>query len=147
MQRHTRATLGTRAVSLSAKRGKVTALRLLRAEDDYPQDHDRPVTRADCVRGPRPCPYVSCAHHLYLDVNAATGSLKLNHPGLEPDELTETCALDVEGATLDTVGALMNLTRERARQIEEIALKKMRLALPGVDALRFEPGPEGNDNE
>lgn len=144
MQRHTRATLGTRAVSLSAKRGKVTVLRLLRAEDDYPIETKRPVTRADCERGPRPCPYVSCAHHLYLDVHAATGSLKLNHPGREPDELAETCALDVEGATLETVGALMNLTRERVRQIEDTALKKLRLALPGADALRFEPGPEGD---
>ncbi|HUB07073.1 MAG TPA: DNA-binding protein, partial [Myxococcales bacterium] len=35
----------------------------------------RPKTRADCVNGPRPCLFVSCKHHLYLDVNPNTGSV------------------------------------------------------------------------
>lgn len=28
----------------------------------------RPRTRGDCFRLPRPCPFVGCRHHLYLDV-------------------------------------------------------------------------------
>ena len=36
----------------------------------------RPQTRSDCQGGPRPCPFVSCRHHLYLDVNPETGSIK-----------------------------------------------------------------------
>src|SRR4029077_6719314 len=32
-----------------------------------PQDIERPRPRGDCVGGERPCPFVSCAHHLYLD--------------------------------------------------------------------------------
>jgi hypothetical protein len=43
--------------------------------------------------------------------------------------MPETCALDLAergGMTLDQVGALLNMTRERARQIENAALAKMR---------------------
>lgn len=45
---------------------------------------DRPKTRADCARGVgiRPCPWVACKHHLYLDVTNYT-SVKVNFPGLE----------------------------------------------------------------
>jgi hypothetical protein len=35
----------------------------------YPEDVDRPKSRADCQQMERPCPFVSCEHHLYLDVN------------------------------------------------------------------------------
>src|SRR4051794_27736336 len=39
---------------------------------------ERPVTRAECSEGARPCPWVACKHHLYLDINPRTGSIKLN---------------------------------------------------------------------
>jgi hypothetical protein len=85
----------------------------------------RPRTRGECRWGPRPCPWVSCRHHLYLDVNPRTGTLKINFPHLDLSEMPETCALDVAergGLTLDTIGRLMNLTRERVRQMERAAL-------------------------
>jgi len=88
----------------------------------YPEKiYNRPQTRGDCSEGLRPCPYVGCKYHLYLDVNQETGSLKLNHPDKEVWELEETCALDVAerlGSTLDGVGKLVNLSRERIRQLE-----------------------------
>lgn len=92
-------------------------------------DSQRPKTRADCVNGPRPCLFVSCKHHLYLDVNPRTGSVKLNFPDKEIWELEETCALDVAdrgGITLEEVGAIMNLTRERIRQVESRGLYQLR---------------------
>lgn len=95
-------------------------------------DHERPQTRADCVEGPRPCPYVSCKYHLYLDVSAKTGAIKLNFPNLEVEDMPVSCALDVAdngGTTLEGVGGLMNLTRERARQIETFALYQLRKKL------------------
>lgn len=91
----------------------------------------RPRTRASCANGPRPCMYVSCKHHLYLDVNPETGSVKVNFPDKEVWELEETCALDVAdrgGITLEEVGAIMNLTRERIRQVESRGLYKLRVA-------------------
>lgn len=89
----------------------------------------RPKTRAECVNGPRPCLFVSCKHNLYLDVNPETGSIKLNFPDKEIWELEYTCALDVAekgGITLEEVGAIMNLTRERIRQVETRGLMKLR---------------------
>ena len=91
----------------------------------------RPKTRAECVNGPRPCLFVSCKHNLYLDVNPETGSIKLNFPDKEIWELEHTCALDVAekgGITLEEVGAIMNLTRERIRQVETRGLAKLREA-------------------
>jgi hypothetical protein len=95
----------------------------------YPGDVDKPDTRAQCQSMPRPCPFVSCAHHLYLDVNPASGAIKLNFPHLEVWEMKETCALDVAdrgGITLEEVGEILNLTRERIRQVEVRGLGKMR---------------------
>ncbi len=89
----------------------------------------RPRSRADCASGPRPCMFISCKHHLYLDVNPATGSIKLNFPDKEVWDLAETCALDVAdrgGITLEEVGSIMNLTRERIRQVETRGLLKLR---------------------
>ncbi len=91
----------------------------------------RPRMRSECANGPRPCMFVSCKHHLYLDVNPETGSVKVNFPDKEVWELEETCALDVAdrgGITLEEVGAIMNLTRERIRQVESRGLYKLRVA-------------------
>jgi hypothetical protein len=64
-----------------------------------------------------------------LDINPETGTIKLNFPDLEPWELEHTCALDVaqDGSlTLEEVGQIMNLTRERTRQIEVRGLINLR---------------------
>ena len=77
-----------------------------------------------------PCPLVSCSHHLYLDVNPESGAIKLNFPHLEVWEMAETCSLDVAdrgGITLEEVGAILNLTRERIRQVEVRGLTKIRV--------------------
>lgn len=89
----------------------------------------RPSSRTDCVNGARPCPFVACKHHLYLDVNPYTGSIKLNFPDVPVWEMRQTCALDVAdrgGVTLEEVGEILNLTRERIRQVEVMGLEKLR---------------------
>ena len=89
----------------------------------------RPRSRADCAGAARPCMFISCKHHLYLDVNPSTGSIKLNFPDKEVWEMADTCALDVAdrgGITLEEVGSIMNLTRERIRQVETRGLLKLR---------------------
>lgn len=87
-----------------------------------------PQVRSECKDGIRPCPFLSCKYHLYLDVNKENGSIKFNFPDIDFDELEETCALDIidKGeATLDLIGKYMNLTRERVRQIEATAVEKL----------------------
>jgi hypothetical protein len=95
----------------------------------YPAvDIERPRTRGECADVPRPCPWIACKYHLYLDVNPETGSIKINFPHLEPHELKESCCLDVAERgphTLEQVGDIINVTRERVRQIERIGLHKM----------------------
>ena len=94
----------------------------------------RPQLREDCRTAERPCPYVSCKYHLYLDINQETGSIKVNFPDLNVWEMSETCALDVAdrgGITLEEVGELVNLTRERIRQVEVLGLDKLRTSYEG----------------
>jgi len=131
---------GPRARTLSMVRG--SRRELARGRVLYPVEehasYDRPLTRGDCLAGgsnaARPCPWVSCAQHLALDVHEGTGNLKVTVPSGdgEPDldAMRDTCALDVAdrgGETLDEVGASMNLTRERIRQMERDALRALAL--------------------
>lgn len=95
------------------------------------EEYDRPRTRAECPVE-RPCPFVSCRYHLYLDVGSK-GALKLNFPDIEPDEMTHSCSLDVAtlgGLNIETIGELMNLTRERVRQLEILARERIRHRVP-----------------
>src|SRR5262249_30552820 len=96
----------------------------------------RPSTREECACAERPCPFVSCKYHLYLDVNPQTGSIKVNFPHLEIWEMPETCALDIAdrgGTTLEEVGDIVNFTRERIRQVEALGLSKLKAAGIRVD--------------
>ena len=132
-KRRTRA----RARTISIRRLSKTELnrgRMLYPETDY----WKPKSRADCVDMERPCPYVSCKYHLYIDVHPVRGSIKVNFPDLEVWEMTETCALDVAdrgGITLEEVGEIMNLTRERVRQVETAGLAK-RAAITDIGRLK-----------
>lgn len=88
-----------------------------------------PATRGDCLVMDRPCPFVSCRYHLHLDVDPKSGGLKILRPDIDVWELKETCVLDVASRgelTLEQVGVIMNITRERVRQIERDALQKLK---------------------
>jgi hypothetical protein len=128
-----------RARTISIKR--LSKREIERGRMLYPETgYERPTTRGDCLHGPhaqRPCPFVLCKHHMYLDVSDRTGSIKMNFPDLEVWELPETCTLDVAdrgGLTLEEVGEVMNLTRERIRQLETRGLAKLK-ALSAMSAL------------
>src|SRR4030095_9996023 len=56
-----------RSKTIEPKR-RPRAARRLSALLVYPEDVERPQTREECTNMQRPCPFVSCAHHLYLDV-------------------------------------------------------------------------------
>jgi len=76
-----------------------------------------PRTRAECLPGgtntQRPCPWFMCKHNLAREVGRYA---------------SESCVLDVadrHGATLEEVGEMLNLTRERIRQIEQTAMRRL----------------------
>ncbi len=145
-QRRSRRKRPIRACTISVKRmtkRELEAGRLL-----YPEAvHWKPQTRGDCADAPRPCPFVSCKHHLYVDVNSRTGAIKLNFPDIELWDMAESCALDVADrghTTLEDVGAIMNLTRERIRQVEVKALARLK-ELSEMESIRelIDEGPVG----
>lgn len=94
----------------------------------------RPKTRGECEGGQRPCPFVTCQYHLYLDVNynQPTASVRLNFPHLDVLDMKESCALDVAdrgGITLEELGANLNISLEGARQAEKDTLDELRAKL------------------
>jgi hypothetical protein len=75
---------------------------------------------------------VGCRYHLAIEVNQRLGSLMIVWPDRELWELDETCALDVAAAgwrTLEECGELLNLTRERIRQVQDRALLKLKMTI------------------
>lgn len=98
------------------------------APGPYP-DVVRPKVRGDCAPGVRPCPFVSCRYNLFLDAKR-TGAILFNF-GTDAEalwDMPETCALDVAargGMSLEDVAPLINVTRERVRQIEGMAMQKL----------------------
>lgn len=107
-------------VSLNLRpRSTVARMRALKAA--------RPVTRGDCVGGIRPCPWMTCRHHL---VHAQQGfkSMTADAMLVRLEAMPETCALDVAdrgGEHLETVGNALDLTRERVRQIEAASIRRL----------------------
>ncbi|MEB2310819.1 MAG: sigma factor-like helix-turn-helix DNA-binding protein [Sorangiineae bacterium] len=127
-QRRSRRKRTVRARTISVKRMSLRELALERELNPLDEAARRPATRAECVDGPRPCPHVWCRHHLYLDVSPRTGAIKLNFPDLEVWEMGDSCALDIAdrgGVTLEDVGAILNVTRERIRQLEVAVLSRL----------------------
>lgn len=93
-------------------------------------EHPRPATRGECASTPRPCPYVGCRYHLFLEPTPA-GSLRL--PFGEDVEaletMDETCALDVADRSdhdMTQLAHYMGVTGSRIQQELPRALGKLR---------------------
>lgn len=89
---------------------------------------ERPRTRSDCDRVPRPCPFVGCIHNNFLDVQQDGRSLRLNFA--EPSDMSSSssCALDVAelaGRSVDEVARALNISHTRVVQLEARALAKI----------------------
>jgi hypothetical protein len=131
----------------TGKSGKPKALRLTRLTKDdlrceallYPErNYWRPRRRSDCDNVQRPCPYVACRHNLYLEEGQTPESIIFNFPEQEPWQVKTSCVLDLveqhpEGLTLEQVGRVLGVTRERVRQIEKSGVKRaVRRADPSI---------------
>jgi hypothetical protein len=120
-----------RGVTISCKSLTREEVVLKSKLDDQEFHLIKPKTRAECKDMERPCPFIGCKYHLYLDINKNNGSIKFNFPDLEFDELDQTCALDIieKGeTTLEDIGKHMNLTRERVRQIQDNVIEKLKIS-------------------
>ena len=147
-QRRSRRKRAIRARTISVKRMTKRELELGRmlypeVEDDRAPAHAR--ASASAASGPARSSRASTTST--STCRRGPGAIKLNFPDLEVWEMTETCALDVAdrgGTTLEEVGAIMNLTRERIRQVEVKGLAKL-AALRDMSALRdyVDEGPIG----
>jgi hypothetical protein len=101
--------------------------------EEEPQEEEeillsKPKKRSDCASVPRPCPFISCKYHLYLDVTEI-GTIRFNYPDTEIEDLRVSCTLDVVESgekVLEAVGEIFGITRERIRQIESKALDRLR---------------------
>lgn len=116
-------------------------------------EESRPRTRGDCAEGRRPCPFVSCRHHLYLEVQPS-GAILVNFPALEPHQLKRSCSLDeadLGPKSLREVGRRMNMSFECVRGIEGDAIRSVKDHaddLPSADDWIAEPsGPLELDAE
>jgi hypothetical protein len=144
----------SRARTLSMKRLSKQRMQVFRLEYrmNYRLREERPTNTAECrERGlgtkQKPCPWVTCPWHLYLEVDERNGSIKLNFPDLEPTEIPHTCALrlaELGEHTLEEVGEAANITRERVRQLESRAFGRLRLRVlsEGIVVNDYEPRSE-----
>lgn len=120
-------------------------------------DEEAPKCRADCINGPRPCPWIRCKWHaIWMQPKAAPSKHRLGRQSYQGKlfrqcndriadvvcSLKYSCVLDLcdggsapnraSSATLQEVGDLMNVSRERARQLLDAkgyfgcALRKLR---------------------
>jgi hypothetical protein len=80
-----------------------------------------------CIEEPGPCPNTRCRHHLASDETP----LRLSRA-----DLTEPCVLRLANRgphTLEQVGQILGITRERTRQIELKALTRLRNRSPMLE--------------
>jgi len=114
----------------------------------------RPRTRGECAGGARPCPFLTCRHHLMTPPPRSLAPTPADLAELEQTVMTrlergdETCSLDVadrvrrDEITLAEIGDLIGpdrLCQERVRQIETRGLlmlkKELRRARVETDPL------------
>lgn len=83
-----------------------------------------------------PCPWVTCRHHLWADVTG-NGNIRITFPDIAPEDMEEPCSLRIAsrgGVTLEELGRFLNVTRERARQLEMSALERFRRLMKMEDS-------------
>lgn len=115
--------------------------------------HWRPQRRSQCTED-RPCPYVGCKFNLVLEIMMGGG---LRYTRGSPDDPLAPWSGDVSncmhdhmheaGMTLDEIGVVLGMSRERVRQIEAVALTKIKKSAFAREVLSelmdYEPSNQG----
>jgi hypothetical protein len=108
----------------------------MKSRSDWPDQ--KPTKRGECLGMPRPCPFVSCRHHIVKIKGPGDEGIRTDdHDDQTVDAILavkESCSLDVadrvakdKELSLAEVGEIMGFSRERARQVEMLeAAPKMR---------------------
>lgn len=103
-----------------------------------PKEPMRPMIRAECLHGPRPCPWVTCRYHLWTQTARRYGAggssswhlLTEDRVGEILGQMPQTCVLDVVRPglelTLEEVGEILQVVRERVRQIQQDGERSLR---------------------
>ena len=89
-------------------------------------DAIRPLLRAECRSGIRPCPFGSCPHNLLVEQSRS--GPRLSRRLHDPLDVMESCALDVaerRARSDEEVAELLDVPVGRVRQTEERALAKV----------------------
>jgi hypothetical protein len=89
------------------------------------------ITRGACRKLGGPCPHTVCRFNLTTERRDSRGAKSVH---LHLPVVQETCALEAAehgGMTLEEIASRLSLTRERVRQIELGALKKLWARLGG----------------
>lgn len=90
-------------------------------EDAAPTDYRRPASRGECMPLERPCPFVACRHHLFLEVKPCGSiSFPFGKDLSALETMPQTCALDAaeQGAwPIDDVAEALRLSRNGVRQL------------------------------
>lgn len=93
-----------------------------------PEDYDRPEVYGDCGDIPPGCPFVSCRHSIFLDVDRM-GKIRHRFPGKEPDEVgQELCSLKIaERGGLDEreMSESLGMSHQRVNAIIHSAIRKL----------------------
>lgn len=92
----------------------------------------RPLQRADCVAGPRPCPWIGCRWHMCWEQREIKRMiLSDTHPRLAAAmimDMDQTCVLDVcdEPNSERSLGRALGVTHQAVAQALKRALDNLR---------------------
>lgn len=105
----------------------------------------RPRKRSQCEGGVRPCPWVSCRHHLAVDLlrDGRVVQIRPHWPGGElaadmygdPEAQPWSCVLDLierHDLPMSTIEYQLDISRERIKQLETQAMAKLHMGFPDL---------------
>lgn len=95
----------------------------------------QPRNRVECPPADVPCPFVACRYHVWTSTTLRQGVVVDVQVGRGWGDVKHTCALvlaEQGPRTMDQVGKILGVSRERVRQLEAGAIQFLRRERPGA---------------